>query len=93
MKYTLAKEPALNNTYQLKLTYPQTFSLHNITSLVESVNGVRIQHLSFISKGKEVAGTVIFEASDLFKFNSVVRLIRARNEVLIEEGASVSSTL
>ncbi|WP_221392892.1 hypothetical protein [Dyadobacter sp. NIV53] len=79
----------MNNTYQLKLTYPKTFSLHNITSLVESVNGVRIQHLNFISKGKDVAGTVIFEASDLLKFNSVVRLIRSRQEVLIEEGSSV----
>lgn len=75
----------MNNTYQLKLSYPGTFGLHNITSLVESVNGVRIQHLNFINKGKYVAGIVIFEASDLFKFNSVVRLIRARKEVLIEE--------
>ena len=75
----------MNNTYQLKLSYPGTLSLHNITSLVESVNGVRIKHLSFISRGKAVAGTVIFEASDLFKFNSVVRLIRSKKEVLIEE--------
>ena len=40
----------MKNTYQLKLTYPKTFSLRNITSLVESVNGVRIKHLNFISK-------------------------------------------
>lgn len=72
----------MNNTYQLKLSYPKTFSLHKITSLVESVNGVRIQHLNFISKGKDVAGILIFEASDLIKFNSVVRLIRTSNEIL-----------
>ncbi len=82
----------MNNTYQLKLSYPKTISLHIITSLVESVNGVRIQRLNFISKGKDVAGTVIFEASDLFKFNSVVRLIRSRHEVLIgEESGAVRS--
>lgn len=75
----------MNNTYQLKLSYPQTFSLHHITSLVESVNGVRIRQLKFIKRGKKVAGIVTFEASDLFKFNSVVRLIRAKREVLIEE--------
>lgn len=80
----------MNNTYQLKLTYPKTFNLYNITSLVESVKGVRIQHLEFISKDKNVAGTVVFEASDLIKFNSVVRLIRKRKEVLIEEGSSVA---
>ena len=83
----------MNNTYQLKLSYPKTFSLYNITSLVESVKGVRIQSLSFISKGKGVAGTVIFEASDLLKFNSVVRLIRTKKEVLIEEGSSVNNII
>lgn len=81
----------MNNTYQLKLTYPKTFSLHKITTLVESVNGVRIQHLNFISRGKDVAGTLIFEAADLIKFNSVVRLIRTKNEVLIEEESSVTN--
>ncbi|GGB95705.1 hypothetical protein GCM10011325_23830 [Dyadobacter sediminis] len=80
---------AMNNTYQLKLTYPKTFNLYNITSLVESVNGVRIQHLNFISKGKNVAGILIFEASDLLKFNSVVRLIKNKKGVLVEEGSSV----
>ena len=81
----------MNNTYKLKLSYPKTFSLHKITSLVESVNGVRIQHLNFISKGKDVAGIMIFEASDLFKFNLVVRLIRAKNEVFIEEESNVTN--
>jgi len=56
-----------------------------ITSLVESVQGVRIQHLNFISKGKDVVGVLRFEASDLLKFNSVVRLIRSKNEVDIVE--------
>jgi hypothetical protein len=75
----------MKNTYQLKLTYPKTFSLHQITSLVESVNGVRIQHLNFISTGMYVAGILIIEATDLLKFNSVVSLIRSRQEVSIEE--------
>jgi hypothetical protein len=79
----------MNNTYQLRLSYPKTFSLHKITSLVESVNGVRIQQLNFISTGREVAGTVVFEASDLVKFNSVVRLIKTRKEVSIEGGQGV----
>ena len=79
----------MSNTYQLKLSYPGTLGLHNIIALVESVNGVRIQHLNFISKGKAVAGVVVFEASDLFKFNSVVRLIRSKKEVLIEEESGV----
>lgn len=75
----------MNNTYQLKLSYSKTISLHIITSLVESVNGVRIQHLNFISKGRYVVGVVKFEASDLLKFNSVVRLMKSRQEVSIEE--------
>lgn len=79
----------MSNTYQLKLSYPKTLSLHKITSLVESVKGVRIQQLNFISTGRDVAGTVVFEASDLFKFKSVVRLIKSKKEVLIEEGANV----
>jgi hypothetical protein len=80
----------MNNTYQLKLTYPKTCNLYNITSLVESVKGVRIQYLDFISKDKNVAGTLVFEASDLLKFNSVVQLIKTRKGVSIEESSNIA---
>lgn len=83
----------MNNTYQIRLSYPHTFSLHKITSLVESVKGVRIQHLNFINKGKDVAGVLIFEASDLLKFRSVIRLIRTKKEVLIEEEQSFNQLM
>ena len=74
----------MENTYQLKLTYPKSQSIHHITSLVESVQGVRISHLNFSSIGKDVVGILRFEASDLVKFNSVVRLMRAKNVDLLE---------
>lgn len=75
----------MKKTYQLKLSYPKSMGLHHITSLVESVNDARIKHLNFISTGKDVVGTLRFEASDLLTFDSVVRLIRSKDMVYIEE--------
>lgn len=75
----------MKNTYELRLAYPKTFSLHKITSLVESVHGVRIQHLSFNSKGKQVVGLLVFEASDSVKYDSVMKLIKEKNEVWVKE--------
>lgn len=76
---------AMKNTYQLKLKYPATFSLHHITSLMESVNGIRIQRLNVISKGCDFVGVIVVEAAGRLHYNYLVKLIRSREEVQIEE--------
>ncbi|GGH48899.1 hypothetical protein ACN9ML_13450 [Dyadobacter endophyticus] len=72
-------------TYQLKLTYPETLSVHHITSLVESVKGVRIQRLNIIGRGREFVGVLVVEASGLLHYDSLVERIRSRQEVLLDE--------
>ncbi|MCF0056302.1 hypothetical protein [Dyadobacter sp. CY356] len=70
------------STYQINVIYPNTISLYKITSLVESVQGTRIQHINFTSQGKDLVGTLIVETSDRSGFASVVRLMRASNGLL-----------
>lgn len=72
-------------TYQLKLTYPETLSVHHITSLVESVKGVRIRRLNVIGRGREFVGDLVVEASGLLHYDSLVERIRSRHEVLLDE--------
>jgi hypothetical protein len=92
----------MKNTYQLKLKYPASLSVHNITSLVESVNGVKIQRLNIISRGWDFVGVVVVEASGLLRladqahsfagllhYDSLIRLIRSRKEVCLEESEFV----
>jgi hypothetical protein len=79
----------MKNTYQLKLKYPASLSVHNITSLVESVNGVKIQRLNIISRGRDFVGVVVVEASGLLHYDSLIRLIRSRKEVCLEESEFV----
>lgn len=72
-------------TYQLKLTYPETLSAHHITSLVESVKGVRIQRLNIMVRGREFVGVLVVEAAGLLHYDSLVERIRSRREVLLDE--------
>lgn len=74
----------MKNTYQLKLTYPERFSLHHITTLLESVNGVRIQHLNVVGKGHFFVGFIVVEARELLQYNLLLQLLRARREFRLE---------
>lgn len=75
----------MKSTYQLKLRYPATFSLHNVTSLMESVNGIRIQHLNVISRGCDFVGVIVVEAAGKLPYNYLMKVIRSREEVQLEE--------
>jgi hypothetical protein len=65
------------NTYQLNIIYPNTVSLHKITSLVESVKDIKIKHLKYISRDKDFISTLEVEASDMIGFNRIIKLMRA----------------
>jgi uncharacterized protein with ACT and thioredoxin-like domain len=71
----------MRNTYQIKIAYRKNFSLHKITSLIESVKGVKIKHLNLIVEGKNFVGILALEVSQLIDLDSVVALIRSNREV------------
>ncbi len=71
----------MKKTYQIKIAYRNNLSLHKITSLIESVKGVKIKQLNLISKGKDFVGTLAVEVSHLIELDSVVELIRSNREV------------
>ena len=71
----------MKNTYQIKIAYRNSLSLYKITSLIESVKGVKIKHLNLISKGKDFVGVLAVEVSHLIELDSVVRLIQSNREV------------
>lgn len=75
----------MEKTYQIKITYKKNLSLHKITSLIESVKGVKIRRLNFISKGKNFVGILAVEVSQLIQLESVIDLIRANRDVSIVE--------
>ncbi|MCF0074089.1 hypothetical protein LZD49_26640 [Dyadobacter sp. CY261] len=72
-------------TYQLKLTYPETLSVHHLTSLVESDKGVRIQQLNITGRGREFVGVLVVETAGLLHYDSLVERLRSRQEVLLDE--------
>jgi uncharacterized protein with ACT and thioredoxin-like domain len=71
----------MKNTYQIKIAYRKNLSLHKITSLIESVKGVKIKHLNLIIKGKNFVGILALEVSQLIDLDSVVTLIRSNRQV------------
>ena len=71
----------MRNTYQIKISYQNNLSLHKITSLIESVKGVKIKQLNLISKGRDFVGVLGVEVSHLIDLDSVVSLIQSNREV------------
>jgi len=71
----------MKNTYQIKIAYRNNQSLYKITSLIESVKGVKIKHLNLMSKGKDIVGVLSVEVAHLIELDSVVRLIQSNREV------------
>lgn len=71
----------MENTYQIKIAYRKNLSLHKITSLIESVKGVKIKHLNLIVKGKNFVGILAVEVSQLIDLDAVVALIRSNVQV------------
>jgi hypothetical protein len=71
----------MKDTFRLRIIYRNALSLHKITSIVESVKGARIRHLSFISKGKIFVGTIAFEAAQLVDFEQIIILIRRNGDI------------
>ncbi|MBE9465093.1 hypothetical protein ACFP1I_16240 [Dyadobacter subterraneus] len=71
----------MKNTYQIKISYRKNLSLHKITSLIESVKGVRIKQLNLISKGKSFVGVLALEVTQMIDLDSVVALIRSTRDV------------
>jgi len=71
----------MNNTYLIKIAYRKNLSLHKITSLIESVKGVKIKHLNLIIKGKNFVGVLALEVSQLIDLDAVVTLVRSNREV------------
>jgi hypothetical protein len=71
----------MGKIFFLKIIYRNAVSLHKITSIVESVKGVRIKHLNFISKGREFVGVIAFEASQLIDFEQILSLIRRNHDI------------
>lgn len=71
----------MKNTYQIRIAYRKNLSLHKITSLIESVKGVKIKHLNLIIKGKNFVGILALEVSQLIDLDSVVALIRTNRQV------------
>jgi hypothetical protein len=80
----------MEDSYQLKLTYPKTYSLHRLTSLVESVDGVRIRHLNFISFGWKLTGDLAFEAAERDAYDLVIDLLRSSHEIFIEKNTEIA---
>ena len=71
----------MKNTYLIKIAYRKNLSLHKITSLIESVKGVKIKHLNLIIKGKNFVGVLALEVSQLIDLDAVVILVRSNREV------------
>jgi len=78
----------MSKTFLLRIIYRNGTSLHNITSAVESVKGVRIQRLNFINKGKDFVGTIAVEAANLIDFDRVITLVRLDKSISKVEGFS-----
>ena len=78
----------MKNTYLIKIAYRKNLSLHKITSLIESVKGVKIKHLNLIIKGKNFVGVLALEVSQLVDLDAVVTLIRSNREVSSVEKAN-----
>lgn len=75
----------MKNTYQIKIAYRKGLSLHKITSLIESVKGVKIKHLNLIVKGKNFVGVLALEVSQIMDLDSVVALMRKNRDVATVE--------
>jgi uncharacterized protein with ACT and thioredoxin-like domain len=69
----------MNNT--IRIAYRENFSLHQITSLIESVKGVKIKHLQLVTKGKHFIGVLDLELSQSTDLNLVIALIRSSRQV------------
>jgi hypothetical protein len=82
----------MSKTFFLRIIYRNAGNLHKITSSVESVNGAKIRHLNFISKGKSFVGVIAFEASQLIDFEKIMTLIR-RNRDIAEVERIMDSSL
>lgn len=74
----------MNQTCKVKIRYPKILSLRHITSLIKSVNGVNIQDINVMSAGREVVGELILESADIFKFKSVIELIRSGDDIVVD---------
>jgi hypothetical protein len=66
----------MGTTFLFRIVYRSGVTPHAITSTVESVEGVRIQRLTLVSKGKNFVGTIAIEVSRLMDFAQVMSRIR-----------------
>ena len=71
----------MSKIFFLKIIYKNAVSLHKITSTVESVNGAKIKHLNFISKGKSFVGVIAFEATQMIDFERIFKRIRRNRNI------------
>jgi hypothetical protein len=71
----------MNDIFLLRINYRNAVSLHKITSTVESVEGAKIKHLTFKSKGKIFVGIIAFEVSRLIDFEKILILIRRNGDI------------
>jgi hypothetical protein len=65
----------------IRIAYRENFSLHQITSLIESVKGVKINRLHLVTKGKHFVGILDLELSPLTDLSLVIALIRSSRQV------------
>jgi len=72
--------------YHINLRYSGSQSLYIITALVESVQGVKIQHMRFTSNGTNFIGLLIVQTSNTLQFQSVLKLMKSSKVCYLVEG-------
>ena len=71
----------MSNVVFLRIIYRNAVSLHTITSVIESVKGLKIKHLNLISRGRDFVGVVAVETVQLVDIPHLIHKIKVTRDV------------
>ncbi|TDE14454.1 hypothetical protein [Dyadobacter psychrotolerans] len=71
----------MSNIVFLRIMYRNAVSLHGVTSIIESVKGLRIRHLNFVNRGLDFVGVVAFETSRKEDVPYLIHLLRGNGDI------------
>jgi len=71
----------MSNVVFLRIMYRNAVNLHGVTSIIESVKGLRIKHLNFINRGRDFVGVVAFETARKEDVPHLIHLLRINSDI------------
>lgn len=71
----------MSNLFFLRIMYRNAANLHGVTTMIESVKGLRIRQLNFINRGRDYVGVVAFETSRKEDVPDLIHLLRGNGNI------------